>query len=273
MLRLTETDGSWQIRSLAAGVRRADKTPVEKRTSKDMKTLLSVSRRTPTQSEGVTLLSTKLSSTTRRSALRRGTSEVKEHKDIPVADNGANKQWKHVRLDRFFPDAKEVSIAGSFNGWNPGATAMEPFGTGCGQWEVDLHLEPGKYEYRFLVDGNWTDDPSGGPFVANPFGTRNSVFVVNAGDDTATNGATPRDDGSKNASKSSCSGLMENSAWLNSSNSTDVQRRKQIEALAYNLYLQRGKEPGHALEDWLEAEKRFDTVISNEKFADMDYVG
>ena len=47
---------------------------------------------------------------------------------------------------------------------------MERSGIGCGQWKVDLHLKPGRYEYRFVVDGNWTDDPFGGTFVANPFG-------------------------------------------------------------------------------------------------------
>ena len=55
--------------------------------------------------------------------------------------------------------------------------------------------------------------------------------------------------------------------------STDAvvpHRQKEIEALAYNLYLQRGKEPGHALEDWLEAEKRFDCLIAKEQFGDTD---
>ena len=58
----------------------------------------------------------------------------------------------------------------------------------------------------------------------------------------------------------------ENLDSLESSGSTDVQRQRQIEELAYNLYLQRGKEPGHALEDWLQAEKRLRTLIAEQKF-------
>ena len=57
---------------------------------------------------------------------------------------------------------------------------------------------------------------------------------------------------------------------VDSSGATGVHRHRQIEALAYNLYLQRGKEPGRALEDWLEAEKRFDSLIAEVEFGDTD---
>jgi len=57
---------------------------------------------------------------------------------------------------------------------------------------------------------------------------------------------------------------------VDSSDATGVHRHREIEALAYNLYLQRGKEEGHALEDWLEAEKRFDNLIAEEEFGDTD---
>jgi len=57
---------------------------------------------------------------------------------------------------------------------------------------------------------------------------------------------------------------------VDSNDAAGVHRHRQIEELAYNLYLQRGKEPGHALQDWLEAEKRFDTLIAEEEFGDTD---
>jgi len=34
------------------------------------------------------------------------------------------------------------------------------------------------------------------------------------------------------------------------------QVRRQIEELAYRLYEQRGRQPGHEIEDWVEAERR-----------------
>jgi hypothetical protein len=145
---------------------------------------------------------------------------------------------------------------------------MERLGIGCGQRKVDLYLKPGRYEYRFVADGNWTDDPFGGAFVANPFGTRNSVLVVSGGEEpgnSATNRAAIPDDNFKHASAFSCEGLEENSGCADSRNSTDVQRRKETEELAYELYLQRGKEPGHAVEDWLEAEKRLRYRIAAEE--------
>jgi len=43
-----------------------------------------------------------------------------------------------------------------------------------------------------------------------------------------------------------------------------VELRKQIEQLTYNLYLRRGKTAGHALDDWLAAEREIleSTAIS-----------
>jgi len=87
---------------------------------------------------------------------------------------------EHASFQRFFPKAKQVCIAGSFNNWQPSAARMEPYGVGCGRWKLDLCLRPGRYEYRLVVDGQWVDDPLAHAFVPNPFGTRNCVLLVNA---------------------------------------------------------------------------------------------
>jgi len=47
-----------------------------------------------------------------------------------------------------------------------------------GKWSVELLLKPGHYEYRFVVDGQWQDDPMAGRFVANSFGGLNCVVEV-----------------------------------------------------------------------------------------------
>lgn len=72
--------------------------------------------------------------------------------------------------------AGQVFLAGTFNGWEPAGTAMQR-GTD-GIWRADLVLKPGTYEYRFVVDGVWQEDPISERFVANPFGGLNSVLVV-----------------------------------------------------------------------------------------------
>lgn len=75
------------------------------------------------------------------------------------------------------PEAKSVLLAGAFNGWaGEGAPLTR---SGDGRWTTTLLLQPGTYEYRFIVDGVWQEDPTSGRFAANPFGGRNSVLVVN----------------------------------------------------------------------------------------------
>jgi hypothetical protein len=63
----------------------------------------------------------------------------------------------------YAPEAQAVFVAGSFNGWQPSAMPLEK--QASGRWEVELMLEPGRHEYRFVVDGRWTDDPLSPAFM------------------------------------------------------------------------------------------------------------
>jgi 1,4-alpha-glucan branching enzyme len=54
-------------------------------------------------------------------------------------------------------DAKEVFLAGTFNGWDPAGTPMRE--TSGGNWSAELELAPGRYEYKFIVDGVWCCEP------------------------------------------------------------------------------------------------------------------
>ena len=47
-----------------------------------------------------------------------------------------------------------------------------------GRWLKELALPPGRYEYRFVVDGVWTDDPAAAELVDNGFGGRNAILNV-----------------------------------------------------------------------------------------------
>ena len=84
----------------------------------------------------------------------------------------------HISLSYLKPDAKKVCVAGTFNGWKPERTPLKPAGNG--RWIGDLMVDPGKYEYLFVVDGQWLPDPNAKESVENPFGGRNSVLVVSA---------------------------------------------------------------------------------------------
>lgn len=72
--------------------------------------------------------------------------------------------------------AKEVYVAGTFNDWHPTATPMAALGDG--RWAKELALPPGRYEYRFVVDGEWVDDPTAAESVPNPFGGLNAVLII-----------------------------------------------------------------------------------------------
>jgi 1,4-alpha-glucan branching enzyme len=74
------------------------------------------------------------------------------------------------------PQARSVAVAGSFNGWDANRTPMSPNSDGA--WQATVWLPAGRYEYRFVVDGQWISDPGAGESVQNTFGSTNSVLVV-----------------------------------------------------------------------------------------------
>ena len=74
------------------------------------------------------------------------------------------------------PGAKQVFLCGEFNGWASDATPMKR--DDAGHWETTLALAPGRYEYKFVVDGNWKHDPLARVNVWNQNGTLNSVAQV-----------------------------------------------------------------------------------------------
>ena len=84
-------------------------------------------------------------------------------------------------------EAEEVEVCGDFNQWSPGALCMIRL-NGDSHWEKRLILTPGRYEYKFLVDGEWISDPKCKEVVANAFGSTNSVVVVRPLEATRTRG-------------------------------------------------------------------------------------
>ncbi|OIO55443.1 hypothetical protein AUJ46_01320 [Candidatus Peregrinibacteria bacterium CG1_02_54_53] len=75
------------------------------------------------------------------------------------------------------PNARSVAVAGTFNDWSADALPLRKKGK---KWEVAITLPPGRYEYRFVVDGDrWTDDPNAHEHCPNPFGESNCILVVN----------------------------------------------------------------------------------------------
>ena len=91
-------------------------------------------------------------------------------------DKTAANSTRLVELVASFPGAKSVCVAGTFNDWHPQVTEM--INVGGDRWAKALTLPPGRYEYRFVVDGEWRDDPTATETVFSPFGGRNAVLNV-----------------------------------------------------------------------------------------------
>jgi 1,4-alpha-glucan branching enzyme len=75
------------------------------------------------------------------------------------------------------PDAGEVAVTGSFCDWKDGYLLKRDK---KGIWKTSVWIQPGRYEYRFLVDGRWCGDPVHRERVPNSYGGENDVMVVTA---------------------------------------------------------------------------------------------
>jgi 1,4-alpha-glucan branching enzyme len=74
------------------------------------------------------------------------------------------------------PQAESVFLVGDFSAWDQQPVSLKRLDDG--QWTATLSLPEGRYEYRFLVDGRWVDDPECAIRVPNSFGSQNCVRVV-----------------------------------------------------------------------------------------------
>jgi 1,4-alpha-glucan branching enzyme len=100
----------------------------------------------------------------------------------PISERFPALEEQEIILTYSAPAAKVVQVAGTFNGWSPEANRLEHLGSG--QWEARLMLKAGQYEYRFMVDGVWADDPQATDRSINPHGGLNSVLRVAFADTT-----------------------------------------------------------------------------------------
>ena len=81
-----------------------------------------------------------------------------------------------VAFEFYAPQAEKVQIAGTFNDWNPSKTPLKK--ERDGKWKGAVELAPGRYEYRYWVDGNWQNDQRPVECAPNPFGTWNCILEI-----------------------------------------------------------------------------------------------
>jgi hypothetical protein len=74
-----------------------------------------------------------------------------------------------------YPNARLVAVAGSFNDWNQSQRLCGKEGD---EWVCRIDLAPGKYTYKFIIDGDWILDPENANTEDDERGFTNSVLVV-----------------------------------------------------------------------------------------------
>jgi 1,4-alpha-glucan branching enzyme len=87
-----------------------------------------------------------------------------------------SKGTKRVIFQVAAPHARKVVVCGSFNAWQPGKHPLKR--DAAGVWKTQVFLKPGTYEYRYVVDGEWWDDPEATERVPNDFGSLNCVRKI-----------------------------------------------------------------------------------------------
>ena len=74
------------------------------------------------------------------------------------------------------PGTSSVYVVGDFNDWDP--TKLPMVKRKDGSFRKKLTLKPGRYEYKFIVEGIWLNDADSQENVMNSYGTLNSVVSI-----------------------------------------------------------------------------------------------
>lgn len=89
-----------------------------------------------------------------------------------LSSNGS----REVEFSYESPAAREVYLAGDFNDWSFNGLPMVRDEKGV--WRVRVRLSSGRHEYRFIVDGEWRNDPHASGVVPNEYGSCNCLLEV-----------------------------------------------------------------------------------------------
>jgi 1,4-alpha-glucan branching enzyme len=82
---------------------------------------------------------------------------------------------KAIAFNFYAPESKVIKVGGDFNKWKTAKLKS----TKSGIWSTSLKLKPGRYEYRFVVDGCWeNDNQRQTELVDNGHGQDNNVLVI-----------------------------------------------------------------------------------------------
>ncbi len=137
-----------------------------KEAAKEGKPITSYCKDCPGYKDYMDLSTEVLQMSTIKPSLKEG---IKEIRPPEVTEEGV--------LFRYYnPKAKKVALVADFNDWKPNQVQLFNI-DGDGVWQKIVPLKKGKYEYKFIVDGQWTKDPANPQVVETDFG-ENSYLEV-----------------------------------------------------------------------------------------------
>lgn len=86
-----------------------------------------------------------------------------------------SQKQKYVLRYSANPGSKLIQAKGEFNNWNPNNGLFYKRGN---NWEQELWLAPGQYQYLFVIDGEEILDPTNEDSVSNGMGGFNSLIKI-----------------------------------------------------------------------------------------------
>jgi len=91
-----------------------------------------------------------------------------------------NKRFKRKEKNVTFklksPESKSVFLTGDFNSWNTKSIPLKKNKNGV--WSTSINLCSGRFEYKYIIDGQWHEDPHNALKSQNALGSINSVIKI-----------------------------------------------------------------------------------------------
>lgn len=84
---------------------------------------------------------------------------------------------KRVAFELHHPEAQAIHVVGDFNQWSVSEGSLLSRRE-TGLWSKEVELPPGRYRYKFVVDGQWCEDPNNPRSEVNPFGSADSILLI-----------------------------------------------------------------------------------------------
>lgn len=101
-------------------------------------------------------------------------SAVKEMRDYTIQKDDTDTE--EYTFEVYAPEARKVYLAGEMTGWDDKTILMDQETNGF--WRKTLYLDEGKWNYKFVIDGEWFHDTNNPNKISDGFGGYNSYIIV-----------------------------------------------------------------------------------------------